>query len=169
MGSAPWMLEVLTGWSVTSKPGLWLWGVGGGGKRGRRSVYREAESQTSPKTLHSRLPGDWDMLNSLRSTALGFFISFTKEWGPYNSSLRVLRAQRWPLANYRISTLGIGNSWKSSFGKDPHVFWQYTKNTVKIAFCTNSPNHDMSIYDLGLVVLLVKQYIKSTYRNRLNK
>lgn len=49
-----------------------------------------------------------------------------------------------------------------SFGNIP-------KKTVKIAFCTNSPNHDMSTYDLGLVVLLAKQYIKSTYRNRLNK
>lgn len=47
-------------------------------------------------------------------------------------------------------------SGKSHFGKDPYIFWQYTKKTFKIAFYMNSPKHDMSVYDFGLVMLLVK-------------
>lgn len=145
----------------------------------RASCWLKCDQQTSPVATRQVFTERWSVrphpgpciLDSqviqlhlgLRSTALGFFISFTRERGPENSSLGVLRAQRWPLANYRISPLTIGNSWKSCFGKHPRVFWQYTKKTSKIAFCTNSPKHDMSIYDLGLVELLVRRYIESTY------
>lgn len=72
---------------------------------------------------------------------------------------------RWPLANCHISPLAIG---KKPFW--PRSSWllaicqQGFKNSILYKF-----SKTWHIYNFGLVVLLVKPYIKSMYRNRLNK
>lgn len=56
----------------------------------------------------------------------------------------------------------MATSGEARFGKDPSIVGRRTKRTLKIAFGTNSPKHDMSTYDFGLVALLVKPYAKAT-------
>lgn len=129
------------------------------------SICREAEFQTPLRNLYPRVPGNTDTLKSLRSTALSFSINFSEEQGPENYSLWVLRALRWPLANYHMSPLAIGkkpfwprSSWLLA------IYQKGFKNSMLYKF-----SKTWHIYDFGLVVLLIKPYIKSMYWNRLNK